>query len=48
MCKLECCPYEDCVIMPCDCCPYDENWDDSDYIDCNDYDDFDLCDFGIR
>lgn len=41
MCKLERCPYEEGGIMKCECCPYDD-WDDSDYVDCDVYDDFDI------
>lgn len=47
MCKLERCPYEEGGIMQCECCPYDDDWDDSDYVDCDDYDEFDLYDFDI-
>lgn len=42
MCKLNRCPYEEDDHMQCDRCPYDDNWDDSDYVDCDDYDDFDI------
>lgn len=48
MCELNRCPYEEDEHMQCVSCPYgDDNWDDSDYVDCDDYDDFDLYDFDI-
>ena len=46
MCKLERCPNEEGGFMQCVSCPYaDDNWGDSDYVDCADYDDFGLYDF---
>ena len=48
MCDLKRCLYKEDEHMQCEWCPYDDdNWDYSDYVNCDDYDDFDLYDFDI-
>lgn len=47
MCNMGYCYYEEDITMSCENCPYNVDWVESDYVDCDDYDDFDLYEFDI-